>query len=1254
MPDTMPTVDQPIRLTALPAGPAAGFQAAARAAIERHAAPTAPGTDGAGPDGARMGEMGIGETARIAVPAPGLHLTVPVEPGQAVVLEGAAFRDAVYVVQSEGLVVLVEAGGSLLLPGLAPDAAVVIDGLPPLLAADMAAAPAVQPAAGAAPPAHGGGADFAAAAAESIGDGLLATGALAATAGDHAVAFGEPPAGRNDGRYAAGAGPGGEDDHGHGPGGGDDGHGPGGDDDGGEGPDHGGPGKPGGDDGDGGPHPAANARPLAGDDRAGTAEDHGLTLRAADLLRNDGDADGDALRIVAVDGGRFGQAVLNADGSITFTPDADFNGEASFRYTVSDGEGGSDRATVRVEVRPLNDAPVAAADAVATQEDRAIRIPVSQLLGNDRDVDGDRLAVTSVQKASHGQVTLGPDGVITFTPDADFHGEAGFTYTVSDGKGGFDTARVAVEVTPVNDAPVAADDALRTDEDQPLRIEAAALLGNDRDVDRDSLRIVSVQDASHGRVVLAEDGSIAFTPDADFNGEASFTYTVGDGKGGFDTATARIEAAPVNDRPVATDDRLTTAEDTAIRMARGFFTGDDHDADGDALRIVSVQKAQHGTVELTKNHVVFTPDADFNGEASFTYTISDGHGGLDTATVRVQVTPVNDAPVATCDNVYTDEDTAAVFNQRRLSSDDADVDGDRLAVTGVQDARHGTVVLAEDGSITFTPDADFHGEAGFTYTVSDGKGGFDTAGVTVHVAPVEDAPVLEQTRFRIAENQEAGSVVGQVAAHDADLPGGRFFYAIVGGDGAELFAIDRRSGEITTTQPLDHEAGDRWKLKLLVTDAGGESFRETVVVRVLDRNEAPTAITLAHAAVDENAAGAVVGQLAVADPDGGDSHGFRVSDARFEVTAGGLLQLKPGIALDHEAEPLLSLDVTATDTKGHSLTQNFTLTVNDVAETPAGAADLVLTNRVDGGPVEIPEAALLRNDADPDGGPLHIAGVAGSEPVSLDGAGQVVLDPAGSSFGGTVFTYDPADAGGLAGAPVAVQVTAVDGSVIEGTDADEIILGRDGAADDLRGGGGDDWLVGRGGADLLDGGAGRDFLDGGAGKDRLGGGQGADDLRGGGGEDELFGDQGADDLRGGAGRDVLDGGLGADLLDGGEGDDVLTGGAGSDRFRFTNLGGSDRIADFQLGAGGDVIDLKAVLTGLGADAAGAELQNWLRIEVAGGDSTIAVDADGGGNFAAADARITVEGVDLLGGAADQASAIDSLVANGNVQAQPAA
>jgi hypothetical protein len=540
--------------------------------------------------------------------------------------------------------------------------------------------------------------------------------------------------------------------------------------------------------------------------------------------------------------------------------------------------------------------------------------------------------------------------------------------------------------------------------------------------------------------------------------------------------------------------------------------------------------------------------------------VSDGKGGFDTAAVRVEVSPVNDAPAAADDVAATDEDRAVRIEAGTLLGNDRDADGDRLTLTSVQGATHGEVTLNPDGSVTFVPHAGFNGEASFTYTVGDGKGGLDTAGVTVHVAPVNDAPTAFDAAFTVHQDIAAESYVGHVLAGDPDSPAtehGRVYYAFTGSpvpyslfspDGA--FVIDPFSGAIFTVDALDPQMIGTHELQVVAMDGGG----------------------------------------------------------LFDIAT-------------------------------------VTITVD--------AADRVLTNRTDGGPIDIPEAALLRNDADPKGGgPLHIADVDGDQPVSLDGAGNVVLDPVGVGFAGATLTYEPANAGGLPGAPMAVQVVAVADDLIEGSAADEIVLGRDGAADELHGKGGDDWLVGRSGADVLDGGGGHDFLDGGDGKDVLSGGKGKDDLRGDGGEDVLHGEQGNDELRGGGGKDVLDGGLGTDLLDGGAGDDVLTGGGGADRFRLANLGGTDRIADFQTGAGGDVIDLRAVLVGVGSES-GAALQAWLQIGVAGGDSTISIDAEGGGDFAAADARIVVEGVDLMGGAVDQAAAIDSLVAGGNVQAQAA-
>jgi len=234
------------------------------------------------------------------------------------------------------------------------------------------------------------------------------------------------------------------------------------------------------------------------------------------------------------------------------------------------------------------------------------------------------------------------------------------------------------------------------------------------------------------------------------------------------------------------------------------------------------------------------------------------------------------------------------------------------------------------------------------------------------------------------------------------------------------------------------------------------------------------------------------------------------------------------------------------------------------------------------------------------------------------------------------------------------------GDSLDGGDGIDTMYGEDGVDwmfggndnDTLYGGADTDAMFGEAGDDNLYGGDGGDSLDGGIGNDNLFGEAGVDWLFGGAGNDLLQGGLGNDELRGGAGQDLLEGGLGNDILDGGEGDDLLSGGDGVDCFWFSTLGGTDRIGDFQAGPGGDVIDLKSVLSGVG-EATGAALQSWLRIEVSGGDSTISIDADGTGNFAAADARITVEGVDLMGGAPDQAAAIDSLVANGNVQAQAA-
>ena len=293
---------------------------------------------------------------------------------------------------------------------------------------------------------------------------------------------------------------------------------------------------------------------------------------------------------------------------------------------------------------PANANPTLVNDTGATQEDQPLSFGPSDLLANDSDPDGDTLTIASVQDATNGEVVLNDDGTIAFTPDADVSGSGSFSYTVADGNGGFDTATVDIELAPVNDAPVGDDDTGTTPEDTPLALAAADLLANDSDLDGDPLTIASVQDAVNGSANLNPDGSVAFTPNADFNGLGSFSYTVDDGSGSTAIARVNVEVTPINDAPVGGADSGTIDQGTSLTLAAADLLANDSDIDGDSLAVASVQQASNGDVTLNADTVTFTPRPDFSGQATFTYTVSDGSDGTDTVTVTVTVTAVAPAP----------------------------------------------------------------------------------------------------------------------------------------------------------------------------------------------------------------------------------------------------------------------------------------------------------------------------------------------------------------------------------------------------------------------------------------------------------------------------------------------------------------------------------------------------------------------------------------------------------------------------------
>ena len=272
-----------------------------------------------------------------------------------------------------------------------------------------------------------------------------------------------------------------------------------------------------------------NDDPVAADDTFTVDEGAGP---AVDVLANDTDVDGDELSVTAAGPAGHGTVVLNG-GVVRYWPDTGFSGVDTFDYSVDDGHGGSDAATVTFTV-PANEPPIATDDDLEVEEDT---LGVVAVLANDHDPDDDPLAVVDHGTGTKGSVLDGNNNELWYHPYDDATGSDQFTYTVSDGHGGTAEGTVHVTIVPVNDPPVAADDELEVSEGAVAT--TVDVLGNDDDDDGDVLVIEAAGPAEHGTVELA-DGSLTYRPAPAFSGSDGFAYTVVDGHGGSDTGSVSV------------------------------------------------------------------------------------------------------------------------------------------------------------------------------------------------------------------------------------------------------------------------------------------------------------------------------------------------------------------------------------------------------------------------------------------------------------------------------------------------------------------------------------------------------------------------------------------------------------------------------------------------------------------------------------------------------------------------------------------
>ncbi len=379
-----------------------------------------------------------------------------------------------------------------------------------------------------------------------------------------------------------------------------------------------------------------NDAPVASDDATGCAED-GVAM--VDVLANDTDVEGDPLTASLVTGATNGTVTVAPGGMATYTPGADWYGVDTFTYRAYDGTDYSAPATVTVVVTPVNDAPVSTEDTYTVEEDSLLIVPAPGVIQNDSDVENDPLTAELTSSVSSGTLVFSEEGALVYSPDADFYGTDVFHYRVFDGELYSADTTVTITVTPINDAPVSADDTATCAEDT---FAAFNVLDNDTDADpMDTLTAQVWSPPDHGTVAMASSGETTYTPDADWFGTDTFIYRTYDGTEYSSLAMVSIQVTSVNDTPTVTADAYSTTESTTLTVDAPGVLDNDSDIDGDSLTATLTADVTSGTLALAADGgFTYTPAAGFWGTDAFGYVATDGEATSTPTTVTITVDDV--------------------------------------------------------------------------------------------------------------------------------------------------------------------------------------------------------------------------------------------------------------------------------------------------------------------------------------------------------------------------------------------------------------------------------------------------------------------------------------------------------------------------------------------------------------------------------------------------------------------------------------
>ncbi|MEW5845404.1 MAG: Ig-like domain-containing protein [Bacteroidota bacterium] len=572
-----------------------------------------------------------------------------------------------------------------------------------------------------------------------------------------------------------------------------------------------------------------NIVPVAVNDAATTTINKPVTIS---VLANDSGLDDGFGSLYIYSQPQFGNVVVNANRTVTYTPSYMFVGTETFRYVVEDVDGDYAMATVTVIVVERPDSqPVANDDRRGCSFNKTVVVDV---LFNDTGLDDTPLAVAISEAPVKGTATVNPDNTVTFTPEIGFIGTMTFRYTVTDADGDSDDALVTIRVKEgENIVPLAVNDDVTTAMNTSIDIN---VLANDSGLDDGfgDLRI-HVQ-PQFGTVVVNSNRTITYTPSYMFIGTDTFQYLIEDVDGDYSVATVIVNVVErINHIPVANNDYRGTSYNTPRNVDVLF---NDTGIEDVPLTITIISSPSNGIATVNSdNTIYYEPNNGYLGTDKLTYRVTDADGESDEADVYINVKPFNMIPEAHDDYVTT------------LVNTPVDVDvlaNDTLLYEGIKSVqvhtqpKWGTVVVNADNTITYTPGYFFIGNDEFEYFVEDVDGDYSLAKVYITVLDRQNTiPVANDDRRATSKNTP---VTIDVLINDDGLDDGWISVHIDQQPDPLKGSIVLNADNTVTFTPATDYLGYA-EFKYYITDRESDTSNvATVTVNVKEVNYVPVAV----------------------------------------------------------------------------------------------------------------------------------------------------------------------------------------------------------------------------------------------------------------------------------------------------------------------------------------------------------------------------------------------------------------------------